>query len=196
MTQPGQADTDKYSLGYYPAYAEIAAQVGPAGRVLEVGVARGGSLAMWQGLFPGGLVAGADKDPSCTWPGGAVRIIAPQDSPVLAAAAAAASPGGWDLIVDDASHDGALSQATFALLWPQVRPGGWYALEDWAIGYLPGWGHGDSMLRLAESFLAMLEPPHGAVDMGGNVIGRAGTGIAEARFRFSLALLRKEAEAP
>ena len=35
--QSSGAGTDKYSLGYYPAYAELARRIGPAGRVLEVG---------------------------------------------------------------------------------------------------------------------------------------------------------------
>jgi len=36
-----------------------------------------------------------------------------------------------DFIVDDASHDYALSRASFEGLFPLLRPGGVYALEDW-----------------------------------------------------------------
>ena len=52
---------------------------------------------------------------------------------------AAVAPG-WDLIVDDARHDGPKTAATFALLWPLVSPGGYYVIEDWmvALGW-PGW---------------------------------------------------------
>ena len=154
--------TDKFSHGYFPAYQRLAAVIGPAGRVLEVGVWVGGSLRMWQELFPDGLVAGADNGAEIrpAWPPGTVAITAGQDDPALAAAAWDASPDGYDLIVDDASHVGELSAATFRLLWPLVRPGRWYVLEDWTVGYAEPWVHqfGDSMLRLAESFLQMLTP--------------------------------------
>jgi hypothetical protein len=187
--------TDKHTLGYYPACAELARRIGPAGRVLEVGVAYGGSLEMWQDLFPAGLVAGADQDPSCHWPDGTVRIVAAQESEDLADMARLASPQGWDLIVDDASHNGILSEVTFRMLWPLVKPGGWYVLEDWAVGYLPGYALGDSMLKLAESFLRMLEPAPGATDLGGHQIGRTGSQLAEAWYRFGQAMLHKQ-EAP
>jgi hypothetical protein len=159
--------TDKFTLGYFPAYERLAGIIGPAGRVLEVGVYRGGSLMMWQELFPDGLVAGADNGAEITpvWPPGTVAIRCGQDDPALAVAALAASPDGYDLVVDDASHVGELSAATFALLWPLVRPGRWYVLEDWTVGLAEPWVHqyGDSMLRLAESFLRMLGP-RGDVD--------------------------------
>lgn len=150
--------TDKFSLGYFPAYQRMAAAIGPAGHVLEIGVDQGGSLEMWQELFPDGLVAGADRNPGAHWPDGTLRIVAGQDSPDLAEAARAASPGGYDLVVDDASHDGKLSAETFRLLWPLVRSGRWYVLEDWTVALVEPFASefGDSMLRLAESFLPLL----------------------------------------
>ena len=160
------ATTDKVLLGYMPVYRRLAAQIGPAGRVLEVGVYQGESLRLWQALFPAGVVAGVDNhaEGTAVWPAGTVSIAASQDNPEMAVQARHASPEGYDLIVDDASHDGKLSQVTFALLWPLVKPGRWYVIEDWWVGYLP-WAvitYGDSMLRLAESFLPMLGCEPGA----------------------------------
>ena len=151
---------DKVILGYMPAYQRLAAQIGPAGRVLEVGVRQGESLRLWQALFPDGVVAGVDNhaEGRATWPPGTVAILAGQDSLEMTVQARHASPDGYDLIVDDASHDGELSEVTFRLLWPLVKPGRWYVIEDWWVGYIP-WAvpkYGDSMLRLAESFLPML----------------------------------------
>lgn len=40
-----------------------------------------------------------------------------------------------DLVIDDASHRLAESRRTFEALFPQLRPGGAYVLEDWA------WAH-------------------------------------------------------
>jgi hypothetical protein len=154
--------TDKISYhGYFPAYREIAARLGPAGRVCEIGVEGGASLKMWQALFPAGLVAGVDIRPGATWPEGTVKVVSGQDAGDLPARLREVSPGGFDLIVDDASHDGALTRRTWELLWPLVRPGGCYVIEDWDVALSGGkWkSYGNSMLRTAESFLPLLDRP-------------------------------------
>ena len=151
--------TDKiYRHGYFPAYQRICGQIGPAGRVCEIGVWRGDSLPMWQAFFPDGKVAGVDADPAAAWAEGTVRIVSWQDDESLPARLETVSPGGWDLIVDDASHEGAKTRRTWELLWPLVAPGGWYVIEDWQIGLgVPPWNSDDdSMLRCAESFLPLL----------------------------------------
>jgi Methyltransferase domain len=40
--------------------------------------------------------------------------------------------GGIDLVIDDCSHDYDLTVASFDVLFPRVRPGGWYLIEDWS----------------------------------------------------------------
>lgn len=169
--------TDKAAHGYLPTYLQIAAQIGTAGKVCEIGVADGGSLELWQTLFPHGLVVGVDDDSyttrqvtfgeaptvhvGTTWPPGTVKVVASQDDPTL--------PGrlreiasGFDLIVDDASHDGALTRRTWELLWPLVAPGGWYVIEDWQIA-LNG-SRDRSMLDTVQGLLRLLDSPAGEAD--------------------------------
>jgi len=152
---------DKVLNGFVPAYRELASQIGPEGRVLELGVREGDSLLLWQELFPGGLVAGVDNDAEGTaqWPEGTVEIRYGQDDPEVLTLAQAASPGGYDLIVDDASHVGRLTARSFEMLWPLVKPGRWYVIEDWHLGYQEVWKDwhdtGDSMLNLAVKILSM-----------------------------------------
>ncbi len=146
--------TDKISHGYLPAYLRIAAELGPAGRACEVGVHTGHGLDMFQALFPDGLVAGVDHNGGARWPPGTVTVISGQDDAALPGRLAVHSPQ-WDLIADDASHDGKLTAATFRLLWPLVAPGGFYVVEDWmvALGW-PGWD--SSMLETVQGFLPLL----------------------------------------
>jgi len=118
--------------GYLPDYLQLAEIAGPAAVVCEVGVLHGDSLDMWRELFPAGTVIGVDRDPGCRWPPGTHRVLAAQDDPGLAAMVTACAPGGCDLIVDDASHIGHLTAAAFTSLWPLVKPGGFYVVEDWA----------------------------------------------------------------
>jgi hypothetical protein len=169
--------TDKVRHGYLPTYLRIAAELGPAARVCEVGVQHGHGLDMFQALFPAGLIAGVDANGGSRWPDGTVTVICDQGSDTL--------PGRlrqhaetWDLIADDASHDGELTAATFDLLWPLVAPGGFYVVEDWMVG-LPGgaWpGYDSSMLATAQGLLTLLT--------------RDG-GVEEITYRYGLAVVRK-----
>lgn len=133
--------TDKvHPHGYLPDYLQLATELGPAATVCEIGVYHGHSLAMWQCLFPDGMVIGVDREPSCVWPEGTHQILATQDDPALAEKVLALAPGGCSLIVDDASHIAHLSAETYRLLWPVVAPGGCYVLEDWADAWIhPSW---------------------------------------------------------
>lgn len=46
--------------------------------------------------------------------------------------------GHLDLVLDDASHDYDLTRASFETLFPAIRPGGCYVLEDWQWAHAPG----------------------------------------------------------
>jgi hypothetical protein len=162
MDTLNEFETDKIGQGYLPAYQAIAAEFPAFGHVCEVGVWQGESLRLWQHLFPGATVAGVDADPRCVWPEGTVKIRCAQDDPSLPAQLTAISPE-WDLIIDDASHEGVVTARTFGLLWPLITPGGWYVVEDWFVGFGKHWQYlGDhSMLRTAEAFLGLLEDRDG-----------------------------------
>lgn len=157
--------TDKITYhGYDGVYRMLAAELGPAADVCELGVLDGESLRMWQVFFPDGVVTGVDVNGQATWPEGTVKIVSGQDNPVLPKMLG----GKFDLIVDDASHDGGLTRKSFDLLWPLVRDGGYYVIEDWTVALRadPHWGNswGDSMLRTAESFLPLLSFKDGECD--------------------------------
>jgi hypothetical protein len=168
--------TDKVLHGYLPTYLRIAAELGPAARVCEVGVQAGHGLDMFQALFPAGLVAGVDHDAGCRWPDGTAKVVCAQDDPAL--------PGllgqhaaRWDLICDDASHAGKLTAATFGLLWPLVAPGGWYVIEDWMVAFgWPGFGGDTSMLTCVQGLLPLLTKDGD---------------VEEIAYRYGLAVLRK-----
>lgn len=180
--------TDKIEHGYLPAYLAIAADLQQrAGSrhlwVLEIGVRDGTSLTMWQHLFPHATIAGVDNSPTCAWPADTLRIIADQTHPALAGIVETATANNlWDLIVDDASHLGEATAATFAQLWNRVRPGGYYVIEDWYVGGYEWPSYDRSMLFLAESLLGRLlfqgDPAH----------------IESITYRYGMIILRKAPE--
>lgn len=172
-------ETDKVAQGYMSVYHEIADYLGPSARVCEIGVLNGGSLATWQKLFPQGTVAGVDVKPTMHWPEGTLKVVASQDDPALPDLLSA-HEAEWDLVVDDASHDGTLTAATLDLLWPLVSPGGFYVIEDWFVGFddYRGPCKSPEMLTLVQSLLTRLH---------------ADGDVASIGFRYGMAIMRKKA---
>ncbi len=173
--------TDKVYWGYVPTYERMAAEIGPAGRVCELGVLHGDSLDMWLTFFPKGIVVGVDQEEQSRWPVGTYKIVSLQDDERLVPALKEYAEA-YDLIVDDCSHQGHLTKASFDLLWPLVAPGGWYVIEDWMVG-LPSWGKEDSYnlptLHMAQEFLLLLDQD-------------ANSGVEDITYRWGQIILRKQ----
>lgn len=169
--------TDKIEPhGYFPSYIELAHKLGPAARVLELGVLDGESLKMFQALFPLGDVTGVDVNENAVWPEGTHKIISHQNDPTLVGRL----DGMFDLIVDDASHYGLATQQSFLNLFPLVRPGGYYVIEDWQISLTSSllWGScpGPGMLKCVESLLMFLDSRESPVE---EVVYRYGLAIVK-----------------
>jgi hypothetical protein len=124
--------------------AELAPQ-----RVLELGVYQGGSTALIAQLArPERLVAleleskpvrGLDQFVEAEGLGDAVAVHWGTDAadPTALAEVCEQDFAGQplDLVIDDASHFLDETRASFEQLFPRLRPGGLYVLEDWA------WAH-------------------------------------------------------
>lgn len=99
--------------------------------MLELGVKTGASLRMWKEYFPHGRIHGVDIDPECRRHCEErieVHTLSQDDAPGLTSIAEAT--GGFDVVLDDCSHINSLTLASHRILWPHVRPGGFYIIED------------------------------------------------------------------
>jgi len=117
-----------------------------ARHVLELGIHRGGGLAFWFELFrPGKLVGIEIKEEQSNpafehyldRPSVRGRIVthwrtSQTDGPRLAQIVSADFGGHLDLVIDDASHLYSYSKRSFETLFPLLRPGGFYIIEDWS----------------------------------------------------------------
>jgi hypothetical protein len=65
-------------------------------------------------------------------------------------------PKGIDLVIDDASHIGCYSKLTFDIVFPFLKPGGAYFIEDWGTGYWDSWVDGSSQLKKYNNFMKLL----------------------------------------
>ena len=118
------------------------------GCVLEIGIGenqdpeRGGnSLLMWRSYFPNATIFGLDLyEKRLDEP----RIVALQadqsDQASLERAVADCPP--FDLVVDDGSHVASHVATSFDTLFPKVKPGGFYAIEDLVFAYFRDYGGG------------------------------------------------------
>lgn len=140
-------DTDKIKLRYLEVYDQILVPwIGKAITLLEIGVYRGGSLKLWRDYFPHGTVVGIDRKLLQDFqPGERIQVFegSQGDGEFLSKVANATAPGGFDIIIDDASHIGELTKMTFWHLFDHhLKPGGLYAIEDWGTGYLDDFSDG------------------------------------------------------
>jgi hypothetical protein len=68
------------------------------------------------------------------------------DKKFLSKVANETAPGGFDIVIDDASHIGELTRTTFWHLFDHhLKPGGLYAIEDWGNGYLDDLSDGKTL---------------------------------------------------
>jgi SAM-dependent methyltransferase len=128
---------------YDSYFAELADQ--PI-TLLELGVYTGESLKTFGTYFHKGKIIGIDIEdrhtdfsahPNITF------VVGDQKNPEeLAKICSKYAPDGIDIIIDDASHLGTWSLISYNSLFPYLKPGGFYVVEDWATGYWDDWPDG------------------------------------------------------
>lgn len=116
-------------------------------RVLEIGIggyghpAQGGEgMRVWKRYFHRGLIVGADiYDKSGVDAQRMITVVADQSSPA-ALAEIDEQYGPFDIIIDDGSHVNAHVRTSFEVLFPRLRSGGLYVVEDLYTSFWPGYG--------------------------------------------------------
>jgi hypothetical protein len=118
--------------------------VGHPVRILEIGVAHGGSLQIWKKYFGAkAIVHGVDIDPACARyadDGVTVHIGTQTDGRFLSDIAD--RMGGVDIVVDDGGHVSAAQISTFEVLYPRLSDDGIYVCEDTHASYWRAFGGG------------------------------------------------------
>jgi SAM-dependent methyltransferase len=116
-------------------YEQVLAGRSDPGRVLEIGIYSGGSLAMWRELWPAAEILGLDITLAHINPEAAAHLdrvgvhrqVLPMPNP------SARGLGEFDLIIDDGAHGASSVIDSFAICWSMLRPGGVYIVEDWHL---------------------------------------------------------------
>lgn len=116
--------------------------------LLEIGVggyddssAGGASLRMWRDYFHHATIHGLDYYDKSPHAEERIRIHqGSQVDPVAIARIINECPDGFDVVVDDGSHRSEHIIGTLNMLWPSVKNGGWYIIEDVQTAYWPSYG--------------------------------------------------------
>ena len=120
--------------------------------VFELGIHKGGSTALIAQLAAPATMIAIDVGPESDGAGLAGFLAARRETGttaihwgvdqsdgerLAAIAAEALGEGGLDLVIDDASHLAEPTRASFDALFPLLRPGGLYLIEDWSWAHAP-----------------------------------------------------------
>ena len=109
--------------------------------LLEIGILKGGSLRLWRRFLPKARIVGIDLElPRLELPGVEMREGDQSDEEFLASLIS--RYGGFDVVIDDGSHVGTHVNTSFRALFPALRPGGWYVIEDLETSYWESHGGG------------------------------------------------------
>lgn len=122
-----QTDKSSSTHGYAPTYEKYLESFRDREfTMLEIGVSAGGSLRSWRKYFPKAKIFGIDNNPDCKMDGAFIG----DQSDFNFLQSVLNEIGSPDVIVDDGAHFAPLTILTFEYLFPRMKDGGLYFVED------------------------------------------------------------------
>lgn len=134
--------------------------------VVEFGVQYGGSSQMWREYFgPDAVVYGVDIDPRCKqWEEPGFRVFIGDQADRRFLRGILEEIGPIDVVIEDGGHRPEQQIATFEVVYPKIRPGGVFLIEDLCTSYWPEYGGGlgrpDTFMEYAKSLTDKLNAWH------------------------------------
>lgn len=130
--------------GYFDVYERYFSQfIGKAPKVLEIGVLGGGSIEMWQKYFGmDAQIIGLDIDPGCLeykYEGNVQIALGDQGNPEFWDKFLVDNTG-FDIVIDDGGHTMIQQLITLQKVFPHLKHGGVYVVEDTHTSYWKNWG--------------------------------------------------------
>jgi hypothetical protein len=119
--------------------------VGKAPNVLEIGVGEGGSLELWCRYFENGKIFGIDANPECVaheYNNENINVELGDQNSEEFWELYLKDKEKFDIIIDDGSHISQHQLTTMSCLFPHLKEGGLYIVEDTHTSYWPSWDGG------------------------------------------------------
>ena len=131
-------DSDKFEHGLIEEYKSILRPlVYRPVTLLEIGVFKGGSILYWDSYLkhPGSRIIGVDLSVPDIEASDRVFLHECDQNNREGLIRIAKTYEQFDIIIDDGSHQKKETQTCFETLYPFLKVGGYYVIEDWAVGY-------------------------------------------------------------
>lgn len=114
-------------------------------RFLEIGLGcgmaygPGASADLWRSVLPFAQLWISESDEECAtkWSSdlhGLTVLTGDQKDPAVVQKWISESGGSFDIVIDDGGHHNLMIYNSFVNLWPEVKPGGLYFIEDMGVG--------------------------------------------------------------
>ncbi|MEU3906544.1 class I SAM-dependent methyltransferase [Streptomyces goshikiensis] len=133
-------------------------------RVLEIGIGGykhpewgGGSLRMWKHFFHRGEIYGLDIVDKSHFDAPRITTLRGDQSDPDYLRSIAEEHGPFDIVIDDGSHINDHIRTSFQALFPHVRPGGLYVIEDLWTAYWSGFGGNEDPKQYSGTSLGLLK---------------------------------------
>lgn len=161
--------TDKITLhGYHVWYERhFSAIRNERLTLLEIGVAGGASIRMWEDYFPQAQIIGVDCIPECKrFESAHTRIfIGDQANPDFLRHVAGDIGTPLTVVIDDGGHLMHQQQVALCVLFPFVRSGGFYVIEDIETSYYPDYlggkpGKEGTTIAALKRIIDLLQEPY------------------------------------
>lgn len=138
------ADKSSFYHNYTEVYARYFAplQEKPI-KFLEIGIHQGASVKLWEEYFKNADLHFMDitLDRVCYTSSRSHYHLCDQENPAELQQFIKKSGGAFDIIIDDGGHKMNQQITSFATLFPVLKSGGIYVIEDLHTSYWDGWGH-------------------------------------------------------
>ena len=154
--------TDKWNIHWYAGHYQHPFQGCRTQKlnVLEIGVggfadpkSGGESLRMWKAYFRKSTIYGIDLYDKKAIEEDRIRTFQGSQEDAGFLRRASDEAGGFDIIVDDGSHVNCHVIETFHILFPRLKDGGIYVVEDTQSSYWPGFGGSSDDLTRADTLM-------------------------------------------
>jgi hypothetical protein len=141
--------SDKYGHHFYtPYYMSLFLPLRMKKlRIMEIGIGGyedgnkgGASLLMWQKFFSNSMIYAIDLYDKSKLNSKKIKTFMGSQTDNFFLYKVIETTGKLDIIIDDGSHNPNHQVESFKILFPFVKAGGYYIVEDTSTSYSPGWG--------------------------------------------------------
>lgn len=110
----------------------------------------GEDLLAFQEYFPNAWIVGIDNDVNKLYSDKRIRTYCCDQTDEIKLKEIIKNEGNPFIIIDDCSHQNELTIKSFEILFPLLKSGGLYCIEDLQTAYFPSWGGDETVFNFSK----------------------------------------------